>query len=278
MDPRWWKAEGEFPKSHVLDTLSFYVSAVGESLPYPGKMDVCLIAAFSQQARTLYTGDWNDFQRGIIQLKEQMGVSETVTEVFESPIAQGISKALAYVNKHKKTNVSGRILVLECSKETTDFATQSVPLSNCGCSANGVNDSSPLASISVVSLASNTPSSALMGLCVKTGGVHIPLDKCRDCGSLLQALIFHLTPPIRTLKTRPQSQRTHMNTTCVCHNKSVDKGYVCSVCLAIYCIETAGICSVCGSRVRREAKDELPIHAQIFSKLYPVTNMGAVFQ
>ncbi len=268
-------------KAHVLDALAFYVSAVGESLSYPGELNVSLIAAFPEKATTVYTGDWKGINEGITKLVNHLlEESTTGTEVFEAPIAQAISKALASISKNKKPNKSGKIIILECSNEVTDFSTQSVPISNCGCAANGTCEGVPLASVSVVSLASKTPSSALLGLCLKTGGVHIPKDKCLDCGSLLQALMFHLVPSdvsSKTLKTRPQSQRTHMSTTCVCHNKSVDKGYVCSVCLAIYCTETAGICSVCGSRIRREAKDELPIHAQTFSKLFPVSNLGPVF-
>ena len=55
---------------------------------------------------------------------------------------------------------------------------------------------------------------------------------------------------------------------CACHNNAIDKGYVCSICLSIYCSDSAGICAVCGSRIRREARDELPLHAQVFSKLF----------
>jgi hypothetical protein len=270
MDPRWWLFNDT--NRSLVDVIAFYIAAVGESLPHPSKMDVALIAAFPEGAQTIFTGDWTGARGGITRLKERLEAmaKSTPEEVYESPVAQGVSKALCYMNK-RKVGV-GRIVVFDCSLEPTDFSAQAVPMSNCGWAAAGSTDSEPLAKINVVSLASETPSSVLIGICAKSGGVHIPRGKGYEMGALVQALMFYQVASdtaTKSLKKRRQSQRTYMGTTCACHNKSIDKGYVCSVCLAIYCTETAGICSVCGSRIRREAKDDLPIHAQIFSKLFP---------
>lgn len=40
-----------------------------------------------------------------------------------------------------------------------------------------------------------------------------------------------------------------LKTSCFCHNRLVDQGFVCSVCLSVFC-KTALECPTCGNRVR----------------------------
>jgi len=263
MDSRWWC--GQTTPSLLIEALKFYISFLGNSV---GKVGMSVYACFSDRTETVVSGDWavcvnkleDELESLIVRRKEQ-GHGEPN---FETPIAQGISKSILFLRKNSTVGVSPRIIVFECSRETVDFSSQSVALSNCGWSSGS-------SKVHVVSLGSDTPSSNLLSVCTKTGGVHIPYSMTTG-GKLIQSLLFHLAAPddgvVKLLKVRPQSSRTHMGTTCVCHNKPMDKGYVCSICLAIYCTETGAICSVCGSRFRREAKDELPVRLQVFSKLF----------
>ena len=262
MDSRWWC---ESPSAHVMESLKFYISVLGNSV---GTLGMSVYACFSDKTETVVSGDWSvclnkieDELESLIVRRKELSVE---TASFETPIAQGISKSILFLRKSSNVGVSPRVVVFECSRETVDFSSQSVALSNCGWSAGS-------SKVHVVSLASETPSSNLLSVCVKTGGVHIP-HPLTIGGKLIQSMLFHLAAPddgvVKLLKVRPQSSRTHMGTTCVCHNKPMDKGYVCSICLAIYCAETGAICSVCGSRFRREAKDELPVRLQVFSKLF----------
>ena len=259
MDPRFWT---EDRLEWVTSAVTFYVAAIGTSLTFPGNMEVAVIAAFPEKAKTVIVGDW----RGISTLGDKLTAlvrdrDSGSGELFETPIAQGISRALCFVNK---SSMKGRVIVFECSTGVTDFSSQSVALSNCGWAAGK-------ARISVVSLASAQPAAALLSLCDRTGGVHIPAAFCGSKGELVQALLFHLSASeiaTKSLKSRPQAATQHMGAVCACHNKAIDKGYVCSICLSIYCSDSAGICAVCGSRIRREARDELPLHAQVFSKLF----------
>ena len=257
MDPRFWSAD---KLDMVTEAVRFFVSALGVSLPYPQVMEIAIIAAFPEKAEAIIVGDWRSI--GDLQLKLSSAITRHNSgdsEVYETPIAQGISRALCFAKKSE-----GRVVVFECSQETTDFSSQSVSISNCGWAAGSIK-------ISVVSLASAQPASALLALCDRTGGVHIPSSFAVSEGELLQALLFHLTASekaAKVLKTRPQAATQHMGAVCACHNRALDKGYVCSICLSVYCSDSAGICAVCGSRIRREAKDELPLHAQVFSTLF----------
>jgi hypothetical protein len=254
----------------LLKSVKFFISAVGSSIPFPCSLDVAIIAAFPDKTEFVASGSWrsvcSEFQdalfKGIETRKETLG-----SDVFESPIAQGVSRALCYINQRSSEN--GHIVVFDCSLDPTELSSQTVNLSNCAWAAGA-----GLARISVVSLGSPRPSSALLGLVTRTNGVYIPYRYTQSEGALTEALLFHLAVPSHTnLKVRPPEATQEMNATCCCHNKVVDKGYVCSICLSIYCTDSAGICTICGSRMRREAKDDLPIHAQVFSKLFKTSTL-----
>jgi transcription initiation factor TFIIH subunit 3 len=231
-------------------------------------MDVALIAAFPDRAEYIVQGDWRTIGDLAESLRVAISKQNIGEEIYESPVAQGISRGLCYIKKRK---VKGHILVFDCSEDITALSSQSVGLSNCGWAAVGTTDDneSQLARISVVSLASAHPSAGLVSLVSRTNGIHIPKKFSESKGSLMQALLFHVCPPsTQHLKIRPPDAQQEMNAVCACHNKALDRGYVCSICLSIYCTDSAGICGVCGSRMRREAKESLPIHAQVFSILF----------
>ena len=266
MDPRWWTTIERLDT--VIGSISFFIGAVGMSLQYPAQMDVAVIAAFPDRAEYIVQGDWRTIGDLAGSIKAALAKQNIGDEVYESPIAQGISRGLCYIKKRK---TKGHIVVFDCSDESTALSSQSVGLSNCGWAAVGTTDDneSQLARISVVSLASASPSSGLISLVSRTNGIHIPKKFTESKGALMQALLFHLCPQsTQHLKVRPPDALQEMNAVCACHNKALDKGYVCSICLSIYCTDSAGICAVCGSRMRREAKDSLPIHSQAFSELF----------
>ena len=260
MDPRWWVGEEKI--ANLLSSVKFFIAAVGSTLPFPSALDVAVIAAFPDKAEVIAHGPWRSVTEFASNLIAAINAREDSIDeqVFESPIAQAISRGLCFIKKRKS---EGHIVVFDCSVDPMDFSAQTVALSNCAWACSG------LGKISVVSLASQRPSSALLGLVARTGGTFIPYQFTQTTGGLTEALLFHLVAPSAgNLKVRPPEATQEMNASCVCHNKVVDKGYVCSICLSIYCTDAAGICSVCGSRIRREAKDELPVHAQVFTRLF----------
>jgi hypothetical protein len=259
MDPRWWVDDQRI--TNLLDSIKLFIAAVGATIPFPSQLDVAVIAAFPDKAEIVAHGPWRTvtgFQSDLqVSLQARANGS---SEVFESPVAQAISRGLCFI---KKRGSEGHIVVFDCSQDPTDFSAQTVALSNCAWACGS------LAKTSVVALGSSKPSSALLGLVSRTCGIFIPHQFTLTAGGLSEALLFHLVAPMTyNLKVRPQETSQEMNASCVCHNKVVDKGYICSICLSIHCSDAAGICSVCGSRIRREAKDELPVHSQVFTRLF----------
>lgn len=249
MDSRWWSESRE---SMMVENICFYIGAMslrGVEMP------VSIMACYHDVSEVLCTSpDW----RECVSILKTGGLRARLGE-YETPISQGVSRAICAGSR--KTDCA--IIMFECGK--SDFSAQNVTLSNCGWAAESVGIPIHLVTLGGV------PSPSLLRLCFKTGGVHIPPAFTGTPGELMQALMFHLTSNARAeLKVRPPPNQTHMGATCICHNKPLDRGYVCSICLAIYCAETAGTCTVCGSRIRREAKDEQAISTQTFSRLFNV--------
>jgi hypothetical protein len=257
----------------VLEAVSFYISAIGLAAR---TMDLAVIAAFPQKSEYLLSGDWTQISTLVLKGEEAMKLlhANRQDSELETPIAQAVSKALCFVRKRNPTG-GGRVILFEHSLDPTEFSSQSVSLSNCAWAANQI-----AARIHLVSLGTHSPSASLVSLCHKTGGTHIVFSHTQTLGELVQALLFHLTAResvASLLKVRPAPSTQHMGAVCACHNKLLDKGYVCSICLSIYCAETAGTCAVCGSRIRREAKDDQAISAQLFSKLFHQPQTSSIF-
>lgn len=78
-----------------------------------------------------------------------------------------------------------------------------------------------------------------------TGGLYFKLP---DPSSLLQVLLQHLLSDTatRSMLSIPQTQGVDFRASCFCHKRTIDVGYVCSVCLSIFCRPLAQ-CSTCST-------------------------------
>ncbi|KAJ2399986.1 RNA polymerase II transcription factor B subunit 4 [Coemansia sp. RSA 2530] len=81
-----------------------------------------------------------------------------------------------------------------------------------------------------------------------TGGNYLKVDTAGG-ESMLQTLMFtcladHYT---REVLAAPTNETIDFRATCFCHKRVVDIGYVCSVCLSIFC-EMAPVCSTCQTK------------------------------
>ncbi len=56
----------------------------------------------------------------------------------------------------------------------------------------------------------------------------------------------------REVMARPTQASIDMRGACFCHRRSIDVGFVCSVCLSVFC-EFKPICGTCGARVALRA-------------------------
>ncbi|KDQ57833.1 hypothetical protein JAAARDRAFT_130607 [Jaapia argillacea MUCL 33604] len=79
-----------------------------------------------------------------------------------------------------------------------------------------------------------------------TGGSYIYLER-RD--ALLQYLIMSNLPPppLRLLLSVPTQDKIDFRAACFCHKNIIDVGFVCSVCLSIFC-QPIPVCSTCRTK------------------------------
>ena len=86
-----------------------------------------------------------------------------------------------------------------------------------------------------------------------TGGVYIALNSSSLAG-FLQYLMFGFLPDqaARNHLIAPgEGEGVDFRAACFCHRKVVDIGYVCSVCLSVFCeVLAGGTCLTCGSHLK----------------------------
>ena len=259
ISPEFWANCTRFSIGEVLDVCI----ALIRSLAFQsGACEFAIIAAFPENCEYLISGNFHEIFMARKKLENLLNARKSNGLDGEALIGKAVSMAVCYLNRF---GCSGRIIVFETSRIFTDFSKQTVALSNCGWALvpdKGVVD--------VVSLGSDEPSSAVMNLVQKTGGINIPFSMTQTAPGLLQALLFLMAAPADGLLKvcRPkQNQSAHMGAVCVCHSDPLERGYVCSVCLAIYCSEALNACSTCGSRIRRDDRSELSLNMQSFGDL-----------
>lgn len=158
----------------------------------------------------------------------------------ESLLSGAMAKALAYVNKQQSMRTPGnklspRMLVLSA---TGDSAAQYMNYMNVFFTAQKLN-------IPVDTCMVGQDSGLLQQGSDITGGLYIKVDKL---GELLQYLtwLFLPGPSLRKILGAPPPVRVDYRAACFCHRQLVDVGYVCSVCLSIFC-KFNPVCTTCQS-------------------------------
>ncbi|KAK3155906.1 hypothetical protein QOZ80_2AG0100270 [Eleusine coracana subsp. coracana] len=86
-----------------------------------------------------------------------------------------------------------------------------------------------------------------------TGGVYL---KPQELNGLFQylATVFATDLHSRTFLRLPKTLGVDFRASCFCHKKTIDMGFVCSVCLSIFC-KNQKKCSTCGSEFSRVMPD-----------------------
>ncbi|KAJ6499071.1 transcription factor Tfb4-domain-containing protein [Mycena sanguinolenta] len=171
-------------------------------------------------------------------------------EEAPSALVGALAKALCYVNRitlppstNSKAQANGfhpgvlpdpRILILSVSP---DLATSYIPIMNSIFSAQKLK-----ATIDVCQIYG--PNTVFLQQAAHlTGGSYIFLER-RD--ALLQYLIMSFLPPpsIRRTLSVPTQEQVDFRAACFCHKNIVDIGFVCSVCLSIFC-QPLAVCTTC---------------------------------
>ena len=136
--------------------------------------------------------------------------------------------------------LSSRILILSVSGDLTD---QYIPIMNSIFACQRLN-----IPIDILKLAGDTV--FLQQAADATGGIYMALDKDSRAG-FLQYLMFAYLPDeaARDHLIMPgEGEGVDFRAACFCHRRIVDIGYVCSICLSIFCEPLQdNICLTCGS-------------------------------
>ncbi|KIM45246.1 hypothetical protein M413DRAFT_39084, partial [Hebeloma cylindrosporum] len=158
-----------------------------------------------------------------------------------------LTKALCYINRislgastapdaqHGLTDP--RILILSVSP---DLSTSYIPIMNAIFSAQKLK-------VSIDACQIFGPDTVFLQQAAHlTGGSYLHLEH-RD--ALLQYLIMSFLPPlaIRKVLAVPTQDKIDFRAACFCHKNIVDIGFVCSVCLSIFC-QPVPVCSTCRTK------------------------------
>ena len=155
------------------------------------------------------------------------GGNELSNDASKTPAAQG---------------TTSRILILSVSG---DLANQYIPIMNSifACQRLSI-------PIDILKLAGDTV--FLQQAADATGGIYMALNETSRAG-LLQYLMFAYLPDVTArshLITPGEGEGVDFRAACFCHRRIVDIGYVCSICLSIFCEPLQdSTCLTCGSHL-----------------------------
>jgi len=156
-----------------------------------------------------------------------------------SSFSGALSLALCYINRIVKTqtHVKARILVFDVSP---DISAQYIPVMNCIFSAQ--KQGIPVDAC----ILGTTESTFLQQASYLTGGIYIrPLHQYALSQYLLSCFLSDAYS--RQFISLPKLKMVDFRASCFCHKKIIDSGYVCSVCLSIFCKASLS-CTTCGTK------------------------------
>ncbi|KAF8793593.1 general transcription factor IIH subunit 3-like [Argiope bruennichi] len=156
----------------------------------------------------------------------------------ESLVAGAMTMALCYIHRLRKQHIiekkiQARILIVSASG---DSASQYMNFMN-------VFFTSQKEGVLIDACVIEKDSGLLQQGCDITGGMYL---KIQNVSALLQYLLWIFLPNMETRKKMILPTRVHVDyrAACFCHRNLIEIGYVCSVCLSIFCTFSP-ICSTC---------------------------------
>ncbi|XP_019850097.1 PREDICTED: general transcription factor IIH subunit 3-like [Amphimedon queenslandica] len=242
--------------SHCNSVAVILCHQLGSTLVYPVPNQAELDEAHPELNKGKYEpiGLMNGLLRERIN-QFMLSISENIPALVSSStlLSGALSMSLCYAQRCSREATAGetikpRLLVIRAS---TDAASQHIATMNCIFAAQKQN-------IPIDCCALWEDSSFMQQATDITGGIYI---KIPEPAGLLQFLLWVFLPDIKSRSSLqlPQSSVVDYRASCFCDQKLVDTGFVCSVCLAIFCKFTP-ICPVC------QAHFKLPSLPQLKSK------------
>ncbi|CAA20320.1 General transcription and DNA repair factor IIH subunit tfb4 [Schizosaccharomyces pombe] len=249
----WYSLSKKVPVSKVLADITVFLNA---HLAFHHDNRVAVLASHSDKVEYLYpsiapeqkvaevdpTKEANTYRKFrevddlvLSGMKRLMSSTDKVSR--KTMISGALSRALAYINQvQNKNTLRSRILIFSL---TGDVALQYIPTMNCIFCAQKKNIPINVCNIEGGTLFLEQAADA-------TGGIYLKVDNPKG---LLQYLMMSLFPDqnLRKHLNTPNQANVDFRATCFCHKKVLDIGFVCSVCLSIFC-EPRVHCSTCHTK------------------------------
>ncbi|XP_073483136.1 general transcription factor IIH subunit 3 isoform X1 [Aquarana catesbeiana] len=269
VNPIWWGKQALNQSAVTLPKCMDAVMVMGNSHLFMGRNNkLAVIASHLQESRLLFPGkQWKSgdlsgessiFESNISGSKDGKYelltaandmIAEDIRDLMtkstelkgqrtDTMLAGSLAKALCYINRINKETKAGqevksRILVIKAAE---DSALQYMNFMN-------VIFASQKQNILIDACVLDTDSGLLQQACDITGGIYL---KIPQVNSLLQYLlwVFLPDPDQRTQLNLPPPVHVDYRAACFCHRNLIEIGYVCSVCLSIFC-NFSPICTTC---------------------------------
>ncbi|TFK54150.1 transcription factor Tfb4 [Heliocybe sulcata] len=250
--------------AQVLAFLNLHIASKHENTlaifgAFPGK-SVMLYSSTDPASDSSDSGSPNIYRpfeivdsRVVTRIEEELESIDDSQEEAPIGLVGALTKALCYINRIKhptpSTQSNGttvedpatlpdpRILILSVSP---DLSTSYIPIMN------SIFSAQKLKIIIDVCKIYGPDTVFLEQAAHLTGGSYVYLER-RD--ALLQHLVMsHLpSPALRKLMAVPTQDKIDFRAACFCHKNIVDVGFVCSVCLSIFCRPVA-VCTTCRTK------------------------------
>ncbi|XP_063964375.1 general transcription factor IIH subunit 3-like isoform X2 [Lytechinus pictus] len=237
VNPVWWGKRSHHKQqkdvlaiSQCMDSVMVFVNS---HLMMDRRNKVALIASHTNESRFLYPKKTSDLLDDVDDQREQDEMnSDGKYEVFAS-INDAVMEELKNLVDEIGEKIKSRILVL---KAADDSASQYMNFMNVTFTAQKQN-------IPIDACILDKDSSLLQQACDITGGKYL---KVLTTTGLLQYLlwVYLPSPSLRESLVLPPAIHVDYRAACFCHRTLIDVGYVCSVCLSIFCTYSP-ICSTC---------------------------------
>ncbi|XP_035690492.1 general transcription factor IIH subunit 3-like isoform X2 [Branchiostoma floridae] len=261
-NPVWWgrrqqqAAEpAQIVLSHCLDAIQVFVNSY---LMLSHKNRVAVIASHTSKTHFLYPKNMADprldQRRGedgryeqfatvddtVVEEIKQFMTSDTTSRELKTDtlLAGSLAVALCYVHRLEKEYQAGqqlnsRVLVIKAAE---DSPSQYMNLMNVIFTAQKQN-------VVIDACILDKESGLLQQASDITGGIYL---KIPQMSGLLQYLLWVFLPDLtmREVMALPPKVQVDYRAACFCHRTLIDIGYVCSVCLSIFC-SFSPICSTC---------------------------------
>lgn len=194
-----------------------------------------VLMAACHPAPRMVTGGVEEF----IQLSQQTGSQEiSVTKALLTTLCVANRR----ITQAQRFDTQIRFVLITASPvPTTDFVT----CMNCAFAAQKLG-----IVIDVFDFSQNTNSPTLMQLVHHTEGWYVNAKDASQ-GVLAHMLLAYFSASLAQRTIPPMQLATDMRSVCFCHQKLINIGYVCSVCLAVFCEKPAFLCKACSCKVSR---------------------------